>query len=399
MSRAHYTVYSEGRIGPLVLKNRLVRSATGESKMTPEGKVTDTVLQIHRELAEGGVGMIICGAMAATPTAKRTVGQACAYSDEFIPELARIAAVVHETDSRCAVIAQLNHPGRQVHLNNAMADCIAPSAVPSTLLEKVGRELTREEIQAIIREFAAAIVRVYKAGFDGAQFHSAHGYLLSSFLSPYTNRREDEYGGSVHNRVRIIREIIALAREEVGDFPILIKMNCDDFVIGGVSKDNFPELIREVEKSGVDAIEVSGGMWDCLVRTEEELGFFPVPIPESRIRINTPDKQSYYYDYVKDLKLSVPLILVGGHRNIERMEEILGEGAVDFLSLCRPLISEPDLPNRWLAGEGKVKADCISCNACLLVLKREFCCPYKKYKDLKDVFVQSTVGNWREAFR
>lgn len=136
-------------------------------------------------------------------------------------------------------------------------------------------------------------------------------------------------------------------------------------------------------------------MWDCLVRSEDELGFTPVPIPEARTKIGGLAKQSYYYDYIKDIRLSIPLILVGGHRNIERMEEIAQNGNADFLSLCRPLISEPDLPNRWLHGEGLTRADCISCNACLLVLRKEFCCPYKKYGKLKELYLATNAENWR----
>lgn len=398
MSRQHYKVYSEGRIGNLVMKNRLVRSATGESQMSTDGRISQSVLQVYKDLALGGVGTIVTGAMAATPTAKRTEGQYCIYDDEFIPEVAKIAHTVHETDPDCIVIAQLNHPGRQVH-HYVTADCIAPSAVESPILIKKARELQPEEIGQIIRYFANAIVRVQKAGFDGVQFHAAHGYLLSSFLSPYTNRRTDRYGGSVQKRANIIRDIVALAREEVGDFPILIKLNCDDHVEGGINKDNFPELLDEIATTGVDAIEVSGGMWDCLVRSEDELGFTPVPIPEARTKIGGLAKQSYYYDYIKDIRLSIPLILVGGHRNIERMEEIAQNGNADFLSLCRPLISEPDLPNRWLHGEGLTRADCISCNACLLVLRKEFCCPYKKYGKLKELYLATNAENWRETFK
>ncbi|MCZ8521614.1 MULTISPECIES: NADH:flavin oxidoreductase [Paenibacillus] len=398
MSRHGYKVFSEGKIANLTLKNRLVRSATGESKMEADGKMAPSILQVYKDLAEGGIGLIVTGAMAATPTAKRTEGQACIYDDEFIPEIAQIAEIVHRTAPDCKVIAQLNHPGRQVH-HYVSADCIAPSAVESPILVKKARELHLEEIERIIRYFADAIIRVQKAGFDGVQFHAAHGYLLSSFLSPYTNRRTDRYGGSVQNRANIIRDIVSLARQDVGDFPILIKLNCDDHVEGGIGKENFPELLLEIEKTGVDAIEVSGGMWDCLVRAEEELGFPVVPIPEARTKINSPEKQSYYYEYVKDMRLSIPLILVGGHRNIELMEEIMGQGSVDFLSLCRPLISEPALPNRWLHGDGRDKADCISCNACLLVLHKEFCCPYKKYGNLKDLFVATNAENWRVMFK
>ena len=124
-----------------------------------------------------------------------------------------------------------------------------------------------------------------------------------------------------------------------------------------------------IERMGFDAVEVSGGIWDCLSRTEEELGFFPLPIPEARTRINSLDKQSYYVSYTERLNLNIPVIVVGGHRNVESLEKIINRENIDFLALSRPFISEPDLPNRWLAGRGSDRADCVSCNSCLLEVK------------------------------
>ncbi|WP_094604000.1 NADH oxidase [Sporomusa silvacetica DSM 10669] len=397
MNRHKCTVFSEGKISNLVLKNRLVRSATCENSMTTDGKTTDTILKIYKDLAAGGSGLIITGLMAVSPGSKILDKQACIYSDEHITEIAKIADIVHQTDGRCVIIAQLCHPGRQILHKHDSAECVGPSAVESPILLKKARELSLDEIETIIKCFADAIVRVKKAGFDGAQLHAAHGYLLSSFLSPYTNQRTDRFGGSVKNRVNIIRDIISLASKEVGDFPILIKINCDDHVDGGISQDDFTELITEIEDTGVDAIEVSGAMWDCLARSEKELGFVPLPLPEARTRINTAEKQSYYYDSVKNIDSYLPLILVGGHRNIERMESILNAGKVDFLSLCRPLISEPDLPNRWLDGAGNDYADCASCNACF-VMQEEFGCALKKNGRKKEMFDMFAQG-WKDIFK
>jgi 2,4-dienoyl-CoA reductase-like NADH-dependent reductase (Old Yellow Enzyme family) len=145
----------------------------------------------------------------------------------------------------------------------------------------------------------------------------------------------------------------------------LIKMNGTDYVEGGTDIDTFPELAKEIERADVDAIEVSGGMWDCLVRPEHELGFRPVPAPESQTRIKAPDRQSYFLRYAESVALDIPVILVGGNRDIERIEAILSRETVDFIALCRPLISEPDLPHRWLHGRGSPEADCVSCNSCL----------------------------------
>jgi len=210
-----------------------------------------------------------------------------------------------------------------------------------------------------------SIAGIQDEGFDGVQLHAAHGGLLSCFLSPYTNRRRDEYGGSAENRARLVREVVSGAREKVGDFPILVKMNGTDYVPGGLDLETFPELAREIADAGVDAIEISGGMWECLVRTEADLGFRPVPAPESHTRLKSPDKQSYFLEYAERLDLDIPLILVGGNRDAERLEAILQRGTVDFIAMCRPFLSEPGLPKRWLEGRGRSDTECISCNSCL----------------------------------
>ena len=389
MERGKYNVFSKGEIAHLVVKNRLIRSATYEGGMTKDGEVTGKILNLYRELADGGVGIIITGHMAVSPKGKGNPRQICLYDDIHIPEIARIAEVVHDSENDCKVMAQLSYAGRQVLHDNSVAECVGPSDVPSPILKRRAKKLSVDEIQSIVDCFVDAIVRVKKAGYDGVQLHGAHGYLLSSFLSPYTNQRQDQYGGSIKKRVTILREIITKSREKVNQFPILIKMNCTDHVAGGIDIETFPEMAREVASLGFDAIEVSGGMWDCLSRSEEELGFFPLPIPESRTRINRLEKQSYFVAFVEKLALNIPVIVVGGHRNIESMEEIIKRGTVDFFALSRPLISEPGLPNRWMENRGNEKTDCVSCNACLLEVKTTLLkCVLKQNR-----FKQSIVNN------
>jgi 2,4-dienoyl-CoA reductase-like NADH-dependent reductase (Old Yellow Enzyme family) len=368
-SRKDYKIFIQGTIAGLNIKNRLVRSATFEACMTRDGKVTPEMLTLYANLACGGVGMIITGYMAVTHKGIAMPTQARIYSDFHVNEISKIAEVVHRTGTECKIIAQLAHAGRQVLHNNAEAKCVGPSDVPSSIIRKRAHVLSVDEIQLIIKSFIDAAVRVKEAGFDGIQIHAAHGYLLSSFISPYTNRRNDSYGGSLQNRLKILYEIISGARERVGDFPIMIKVNCDDHLEGGVTIDTFPEMAAEIEKLGFDAIEVSGGTWDCLARSEQELGFLPVPIPESRTQLENPEKQSYFLKYVEKIDLSIPVMLVGGNRNIEALEEINNRGKVDFFSMSRPLICEPDLPNRWIEDRGSAEADCVSCNSCLHTIK------------------------------
>lgn len=399
MRRDEYKVFSGGRIGPLAVKNRLVRSATYEGGMTEDGGVTAEILNLYRNLAEGGVGTIITGHMAVRREGKANDRQICIYDDCHIAQIAQIAEVVHAAGADCKILAQLSYAGRQVLHDNTVAECVGPSDVLSPLLRKRARELTVDEIRRIVDCYVDAIARVKEAGYDGVELHAAHGWLLSAFLSPYTNRRHDRYGGSIETRVAILKEIITKARVSVDRFPILVKMNCTDHVAGGIDVKTFPEVAKQVSALGFDAIEVSGGMWDCLSRSEEELGFFPLPIPEARTRINSLDKQSYFVRYVETLALDIPVIVVGGHRNIETMEEIMSSGKVDFLALSRPLINEPGLPSRWLDGRGSEKADCVSCNSCLLEVKsRPLKCVLKQSR-LKQNIVRNVVPHvWKLIF-
>jgi len=332
--RDGYKVFSEGRIAGIRLKNRLVRSATWESAAS-KGEVTETYIGLHKGLAEGGIGMIISGFIAPVKL-EAAPQQVHAYDDQHIPGLRKVADAVHAADSQCKLVAQVGHGGGTV----------GPSGIrwPTKM---AGRALSTEEVDEMATSFAEAIRRVKAAGWDGVELHGAHAYLLCSFLSPYTNKRTDKYGGSTENRVRIIRDIVAQARQRVGtDFPIIIKVNSDDGVKGGIDADTFPELANEVEKAGVDAIDVSGS--NCI-----------------QPGIDTPEKESYFRKAAESIDVNVPVILTGGNRSIGRLEKILQDsGKVDFFGIARPLIREPGLPKRWLEGEGEDVAKCIHCNGC-----------------------------------
>jgi len=359
MRRDQYTIFSEGKIGTLMVSNRLIRSATWDPSILRKRRMTDEVVALYHRLAAGGIGLIITGDFSVVPGGLLEEGaighRACSYENVRIDGFDRLIEAVRGAASQCKIVAQLS--------GDYMG--VGPSDFPSPFRRDKLRLLSMEEMQSIVACFIESIAGMKKEGFDGVQLHAAHGGLLSLFLSPHTNRRTDEYGGPVENRARIVSEIVAGARERVGNYPILIKMNCTDYVQGGINIDNFPQLVKEIARCGVDGIEVSGGMWDCLVRTEAELGFRPVPAPESHTRIARAEQQSYFLEYVEGLALDVPLILVGGNRDVERLEEIVKQGKVDFIAMSRPLISEPDLPKRWLEGRGSSGTDCVSCNSCI----------------------------------
>jgi 2,4-dienoyl-CoA reductase-like NADH-dependent reductase (Old Yellow Enzyme family) len=334
-------IFSKGRIGKLDLDNRLVRSATAENAWR-ESEMTEEGISLYRGLAAGGVGLIITGYMGITQEGRASDSMTLISEDRFVPGLRRIARVVHETSTECKVIAQLGHVGMQTEVSEP----VGPTTTAWPHLKARPRELTTKEVEGIVASFAQAARRAKEAEFDGVQLHGAHGYLLSSFLSPFTNTRTDRYGGSLEKRVTVVREIVQQARALVGpDFPILIKMNGDDFVSGGTDIDTFPQLASEIERAGVQAVEVSGNN--------------PV-----RAKVSA-EEQSYFLKYARKLKLSVPVILTGGNRSLERLERIAETGTPDFFGLARPLLREPGLPARWREGRGSPEAACISCNRCI----------------------------------
>jgi 2,4-dienoyl-CoA reductase-like NADH-dependent reductase (Old Yellow Enzyme family) len=376
------------------IRNRIVRSATWDVPVILTRDVPDIVVDYYRELTLGGSGMIITGDFPVTPDGE--LKETTSFNDVRMTGLERIADVVHKTDGQCKVIAQLSTGFLS----------IAPSERISLYTGRKVPVITEEEVRIVIKCFARGVKRAEDLGYDGVQFHAAHGTLLCDFLSTYTNRRTDNYGGTVERRVNVIREIVSEAREKVGGFPILIKTNCTDYIPGGIDMDSFPELALQIERAGIDAIEVSGGRYDCLLRSEKELGFRPVPAAESHTRINSLEKQSYFYPYVEKLNCSIPVILVGGNKNVEYVERLLRKGKVDFIAMCRPLICEPEIPNRWLSGKGKSSADCISCNSCIYDMitnmnKREpriTRCLYKKDKRAHKE-AQKWLASWVEKHR
>ncbi|MFW9781082.1 MAG: NADH:flavin oxidoreductase [Candidatus Heimdallarchaeota archaeon] len=356
------------KIGNLEIKNRFIRSATYEGLATEEGAITDDLLDFYKKLSKGGCGLIITSYAFINEIGRANVKQIGIYEDEFIPGLKKLVNIVHEYSEGCKIALQIVHAGRQsLHIK----ETIAPSAVLEKFSNKMPREMTIDEIAATIEAFAQAVSRAKEAGFDAVQLHGAHGYLISEFLSPYTNRRIDEYGGNTNKRVRFVKQIYRRSRELVGnDFPILIKMNCDDFLEGGIILEESKKIAKILSDIGFDAIEISSCMWETVKRKKGEIGWKPSFIPESRRAIGTINEPAYHLPYAKKIKkvIDIPLILVGGINSIDLVEKILNDGEADFVSFSRPLIREPDLPNRWINGIGSKNVECDYCNSCLPTL-------------------------------
>ena len=229
--REDYKLFSPGRIGTLTVKNRLVRSATMISAAAG-GRPTEEYIRLYRQLALGGVGLIFTGFMIPTRADAGNPRQIFVYEDDHIGGLQQVAEAIHKAGNSCRLVAQIGHSG----------ETVSPSGIQWPFPGKrKGKVLSGDEIEVIVKDFADAIWRVKTAGFDGVELHGAHVFLLSSFLSPLTNKRTDQYGGSLEKRVHIIRAIMDQARKRVGpDFPIMIKLNSDDNVAQGIGPENFP---------------------------------------------------------------------------------------------------------------------------------------------------------------
>jgi 2,4-dienoyl-CoA reductase-like NADH-dependent reductase (Old Yellow Enzyme family) len=344
-------LFERSSINCMQLSNRFVRSATWEGMAAEDGAVTDRLIETMSGLAKGGVGLIISGHAYVRPEGQAGPWQLGVCKDELIPGLRKMTSCVHDLGGR--IVLQLAHAGRYAAAKLTGQPRLVVSDIEGTTKPHCC-EITAGDIREIVTAFAEAAGRARQAGFDGVQIHSAHGYLLSQFLSPDFNRRPDEYGGSIGNRCRIHLEVYRAIREKVGsDYPILIKMNCQDFRENGLSLEDSLQVARSLAGAGLDAIEVSGGL------------FTNVKLSPSRRGIDSEEKEAYFSEELREFRkaVKVPLILVGGIRSFQVAERLVEEGSADFISMSRPFIREPELVNRWKAGDRR-KAQCVSDSLC-----------------------------------
>jgi 2,4-dienoyl-CoA reductase-like NADH-dependent reductase (Old Yellow Enzyme family) len=350
-------LFQPARIKGLEIRNRFVRSATAEAMATPDGYPTEDLKELYCQLADGEVGMIMTSGACIEEWQNypETLGMKSPFfifNDRYIESWRDLTDAVHERGAKIAM--QIGHLGRQDIPALRGAAPAAPSAVPIEGSSPEPKEMTVAEIKDVVEKFVQTSRRVKEAGFDAVQFHGAHGNLINNFMSPFTNRRTDEYGGSIENRARFTVEIADRTRQLVGpDFPIMIKMNFNDFFNGGLEPDDAIGIAEIIAQGEIDCIEVSGG---TLSETREHIAVKGIVKEEN---------ESYFRAYAKALKqrVSIPVILVGGHRSPGVMAKIIEEGDADFISMSRPFIREPGLVKRWKSGDLE-KAKCISCNQC-----------------------------------
>lgn len=348
------------RIGRIETNCRIIRSATFEG-MGRYGVPTENLTKMYEKLADGGAGIIITGMMATNKMEPRQHCQIRIDDDQCIEPLAKVTQHVHDHGSK--VVAQLVVMGSAILLPEVPEGEERFIFSPSGVTEKVAKwtqeskALTIDQIHELIEAVARAAKRAQEAGFDGVQFHGAHGYLASKFLSPHFNTRTDEYGGSLENRARFLLEAIAAMRKSVGpDYPIWVKLNCADFMKdGSLTFEESKQVMTWLAEEGVDAIEVSGGNTSSLPR-------------KGPIRaIKRTKEPMYFKNYAAEaaslLKGKIDIGVVGGFRSAEEMEQALSETDLAFISMSRPFLRQPDLPKRWREGDTEPSL-CISCSRC-----------------------------------
>ena len=346
-------LFETTNINGMNLQNRFVRSATWEGMANEDGSCNSKMVELMRNLAKGGVGLIITGHAHVLANGQASPFQTGIYKDDHIPNLRHITDAVHDEGGK--VVLQIAHAGCQALQRFTKTEPIGPSVFENRG-KAVCREITINEINKTIQAFGQAAARARIAGFDGIQIHGAHGYLFSQFLSPFYNKRTDEYGGSLENRARLLLEVYREIRKNVGDdYPVLLKVNSQDYVVNGLNIIDMVAVSDILQNEGIDAIELSGGTIHA-DRTH---------VPVRAGKLDSEDKEVYYHDAAKAYKekINVPLMLVGGIRSFNVADKLVNDGTTDYVSLSRPLIREPDLINRWKSGNLS-KATCISCNAC-----------------------------------
>jgi len=322
------------------VKNRLFKSAMSEQLADRDNAPTEGLFRLYRTWAEGGTGLLVTGNVMIDRTALGEPKNVVLDQQSDLALFRRWAEA--GTQNNTQLWMQLNHPGKQIP-NLVGKHPVAPSAIPlGNGLESTfncPRELTEKEILQLIDSFAWAAQQARDCGFSGIQIHAAHGYLVNQFLSPHHNRREDQWGGTLDNRVRFLLEIYRATRNAVGEnFPVGVKLNSADFQKGGFSEEDSMQVIRALQEEGIDLIEISGGNY-------ENPSMVGANVKESTLK-----REAYFLDYAEKAQtlLDIPLVVTGGFRSAVAMEAALAAGATDMIGLARPLAVDPMLSGKLL---------------------------------------------------
>ncbi len=349
--QSYSALFRPGKIGALQLKNRVVMAPMATNFADTNGEVTDVMIDYYRERARGGAGLIIVEAACVDPSVGREgFKQLSAAHPVCITGLQRLTAEIKACGSRAFL--QLFHAGRQTfsYLNGGQ-QVIAPSAIPCPMIKEMPRAINVEEIITLKDKFINAALYAHQAGFDGVELHAAHGYLINQFLSPHSNQRSDEYGGSIGLRMKFLLEILTGIKAALPAFPVSVRLNIDDFIPGGLTQEESLLVCQELELAGADVIHCSCGTYESGLTSIE-----PSSYPEGwRI---------YLARAVKGV-VNIPVMGGGMVRSPEMANQIVTDGEADFVFLGRSLLADPYWPRKASQGWIEDIRPCIACNNCI----------------------------------
>lgn len=365
------------RLGPVTLRNRIVKAATFEGVM-PRGAVTDELVELHRRVAAGGAALTTVAYCAVSPGG-RVQRHTLVLADDLVPDLRRLTDAVHAEGA--AVAAQLGHAGLVANARSNRT----PSLAPSTRFSAPGMGLVRGasagQLDEVVEDFRRAARVAVAGGFDVLEVHLGHNYLLSSFLSPNLNRRRDRYGGDVEGRARFPRRVVAAVRDEVGDaVAVTAKLNMVDGVAEGLTLDDAVAVGRMLQEDGhLDALQLTGGSsllngmyffrgpvpMDDMVAAQPRLVGLGLRVAGRRLFPRYPFEEAFFLPMARRFReeLSMPLVLLGGINRLATVEGALDEG-FELVAMARALLRQPDLPNRFRDGS-RTAATCVHCNRCM----------------------------------
>lgn len=391
-------IFEQSAIGKIKLRNRIIRSSTHEGLADEKGYPTEKLIKRYENLAKNEVGCIITGFAGIMQDGKtNNHNMLMIDNDSFIKPFADLTEKIHKYNT--PIILQIAHCGKQTRSKTTGLPVVAPSPVKDKMYkEEIAKELSEGEILEIINNFVSGIIRAKKAGFDGVQLNLAHGHLLAQFLSSYTNRRKDKWGGTLENKFRIVKEIFEKAKPVVEDFPILVKLNACDRRKNGMRINEAVQIAKMLEKVGCSGIEVSCGVYEdglFTIRGEKlpieavfkysfaykRLPGFIKWISKSIIPAITPKikpYENYNVEYAYKIKrnVNIPVIVVGGIKRLDSIKTIIKEKKSDFVSMSRPLIAEPNLVKKFKEGV-QLESKCINCNYCMIASEEESLKCYK----------------------
>jgi 2,4-dienoyl-CoA reductase-like NADH-dependent reductase (Old Yellow Enzyme family) len=382
-------VFGEAKLGPVTLRNRIIKAATFEAS-TPDALVTDDLITYHRLPAAGGVGMTTVAYCAVSPGG-RTDGWQLWMRPEAVPGLRRLTDAIHAEGA--AISAQIGHAGPVANSRTNKAKAFAPVRFFNPLSMRFAKKASRDDIDDITAAHANAARLAIESGFDAVEIHLGHNYLASSFLSPLINRRTDEFGGSLENRAKVARGLVTAVRRAVGDrIAVTAKLNMSDGVRGGISLEESVQTAKWLEEDGgLDALELTAGssllnplyLFRGDAPIKEFAGAFKPPLrwgirlTGKKFLREYPYREAYLMDQAKQFRaeLKMPLILLGGITNRETMDLAMAEG-FDFVAMGRALLAEPDLINRIKAdgAEHSVRSLCTHCNKCMATIYSQTHC-------------------------